>query len=101
MNCTGFPPSIDKKCHTLILGSMPGVTSLQQQQYYAHPQNRFWRIIRALDDPSVMEEAMGSSARRGRRSSCRPPAYGSEYGRGYPPENTADPPAPSGAVGYD
>ena len=54
MNCIGFPPSIDDACHTLILGSMPGVTSLEQQQYYAHPQNRFWPLkARLLEEPAV------------------------------------------------
>ena len=32
----------------LILGSFPGITSLNKQQYYAHPQNQFWRIIQAI-----------------------------------------------------
>lgn len=45
MLCQGFPPSVDPHCHTLILGSMPGVRSLEQQAYYAHPANRFWPLL--------------------------------------------------------
>lgn len=44
----GFPPLIDAHTHTLILGSFPGVASLQAQQYYAHPQNQFWRLLSAV-----------------------------------------------------
>ena len=44
-NCKSFLPNIDKKSEILILGSMPGIKSLEEQQYYAHPQNRFWELI--------------------------------------------------------
>ena len=40
-NCKSFKPSIDNNSKILILGSMPGIKSLEEQQYYAHPQNRF------------------------------------------------------------
>lgn len=43
-----FAPSVDSACTKLILGSMPGVKSLEQAQYYAHPQNAFWRIMAKL-----------------------------------------------------
>ena len=46
--CVGFPPSIDANCTHIILGSMPGAASLRAQQYYAYPQNRFWRLMAYL-----------------------------------------------------
>ena len=48
-----FPPIVAKGAHTLILGSMPGVKSLHEQQYYAHPQNSFWKIMGQLFDAPV------------------------------------------------
>lgn len=40
-----FPPIISETSEVLILGSVPGVRSLKAQEYYAHPQNHFWKIV--------------------------------------------------------
>lgn len=44
----GFPPVIDSQVETLILGSFPSIASLGKAQYYAHPQNHFWRLVGAV-----------------------------------------------------
>lgn len=40
-----FAPVVDQHTHTLILGSLPGEVSLAQSQYYANPQNKFWKLV--------------------------------------------------------
>jgi hypoxanthine-DNA glycosylase len=60
--CVGFAPSVDENCTTLILGSMPSVKSLEQNQYYAHPQNRFWKLMAIFFNdgviPSIYEQRL-------------------------------------------
>jgi hypoxanthine-DNA glycosylase len=44
----GFPPVVGRAPRVLLLGSLPGQASLAARQYYAMPQNAFWRIMREL-----------------------------------------------------
>ena len=48
-----FGPLYGPGSEILILGSFPSVKSREQQFYYGHPQNRFWKIIAALFDSEV------------------------------------------------
>ena len=44
----GLPPIVSSNTRLLVLGSFPSVASLARQQYYAHPQNQFWKILQAI-----------------------------------------------------
>lgn len=41
----GFEPIYNDKSEVLILGSFPSIVSRRDDFYYAHPSNRFWRIM--------------------------------------------------------
>ena len=57
----GFEPFVPEGAKVLILGSMPSVKSLEQGFYYAHPQNRRFKLIArylALYNHSLVEKAV-------------------------------------------
>lgn len=43
-----FDPIYDANAQVLILGTMPSIISRENKFYYAHPQNRFWKIMEKL-----------------------------------------------------
>ncbi len=48
MRKKSFLPLVNSTTEILILGSLPGDKSLAENEYYAHPQNRFWKVITNL-----------------------------------------------------
>lgn len=54
-------PVFDGRSRVLILGTMPSPKSREAAFYYAHPQNRFWKVMAALWDEPLPE---GREARR-------------------------------------
>jgi TDG/mug DNA glycosylase family protein len=80
---TGLPPIAPADARLFILGSLPGDASLAAGQYYAHPQNQFWRLVgvvigeelHRMDYPGRLEtlaehriglwDVIGSAVRRG------------------------------------
>ncbi len=54
-----FPPLFDQDSRILILGSFPSVKSREQNFFYGHPQNRFWKTLAGVlsePTPQTIEE---------------------------------------------
>jgi len=48
-----FEPVYDENSQILILGTFPSVKSREQNFYYGHPQNRFWKVLANLTEECV------------------------------------------------
>ena len=54
-----IPPLYDSHSRVLLLGSIPSPKSREAGFFYAHPQNRFWRVLAAVlgeEVPQTIEE---------------------------------------------
>ena len=64
--CTNIPPLYDSESRVLLLGSIPSPKSREAGFFYAHPQNRFWRVLSAVLDEELpaLEGALSPDAVR-------------------------------------
>ncbi|MCH5183804.1 MAG: DNA-deoxyinosine glycosylase [Oscillospiraceae bacterium] len=63
-----IPPIYDASSRVLILGSFPSVRSREEGFFYAHPQNRFWKVLAAVfgeGTPGTIEEKKAFLLRNG------------------------------------
>ena len=59
-------PVADAGSRVLLLGTMPSPKSREAGFYYAHPQNRFWRVLAALlgeETPAGTQERLAFARR--------------------------------------
>ena len=45
-----FTPFVDANSTVLILGTFPSIKSFEENFYYGHPKNQFWKLISSVFD---------------------------------------------------
>ena len=56
MKVYSFPSISAKEAKVLILGTIPGIASLEIHQYYGHPRNAFWKLLfTILEEPFSLD----------------------------------------------
>ena len=56
----GLDPLVCGNPKILVLGTLPGDKSLELEEYYSNPKNRFWKVVAALlDEKSVPDNYEG------------------------------------------
>ena len=53
-----FEPVFDENSKILILGTFPSVKSREQNFYYGHPQNRFWKVLTKVCGEKMIPESI-------------------------------------------
>lgn len=53
-----FEPVYNADSRILILGSLPSVKSRENHFYYGHPQNRFWKLLAALCQETLVPQTI-------------------------------------------
>ncbi|MCF0109676.1 MAG: DNA-deoxyinosine glycosylase, partial [Erysipelotrichaceae bacterium] len=48
-----LPLLFDDKSKVMILGSFPSVKSREANFYYAHPSNRFWKVMEIIFEEEI------------------------------------------------
>lgn len=48
-----FEPVFDAESRILILGSFPSIKSRENNFFYGHPQNRFWKVMASVLDVNM------------------------------------------------
>lgn len=49
-------PIYDRNSKVLILGTMPSTISRELKSYYAHPQNRFWKVLEKVFKTKIIDK---------------------------------------------
>ena len=57
-----FGPLFGPDSCVLILGSFPSVKSREQNFFYGHPQNRYWRVLAAVFEQPVPQTVLEKRA---------------------------------------
>ena len=57
-----IPAYYNKDSEILILGSFPSVKSREAGFYYAHPQNRFWQVLREVYNDNFLDTILDKKA---------------------------------------
>ena len=56
MESYSFEPIASPNATILILGTMPGIKSLELGQYYGHKQNNFWKLVFSIFKEDVTDD---------------------------------------------